>query len=305
MTLPRIQIQVYRTTGSGPPESLQPGELAFSEADKGLYIGLADGNIYSFPFLALATILAANREWSTIINPPDNLEDYGVTLTAEDLPDGYDYQKLDNAPDLDPLQAQVTTNTQALLGLDSVYAALNHSHSNYASTGHNHTLSDYLSGDGRNTLYVRRTANTTSGRLPVLDTDGRCRYFHWSNGSRFAIRVDGSWIFLNPDPSDRRFKRDIRSEDSVENWNAALQGLLNLPLVSYDWDTDNFPVFEGPRINLGVIAQELEAINPGLVMTDPDGFKHVNVSQTIPYLVASIKALAERLQKVEDKLSAE
>lgn len=51
MTAPRFQIQLYSTTGSGPPPTLAAAELAFSEADKQLYVGLSDGTIYPFPFI--------------------------------------------------------------------------------------------------------------------------------------------------------------------------------------------------------------------------------------------------------------
>ncbi|MEM1279213.1 MAG: tail fiber domain-containing protein [Cyanobacteria bacterium P01_D01_bin.115] len=176
-----------------------------------------------------------------------------------------------------------------------------HGHS-YAPVNHNHGVAYFQPhANGRQRLQVRYNTNSSSA-ASALDTDGRCKYFHWSGNVRFAVQVDATWLFISPDPSDRRFKRNIEPEDSPEKWGAALQGLLNLPLVSYDWDTDQFPVFDGARTELGVIAQDLEAINPTLVMTDPDGFKHVDVSKTIPYLVASIKALDHRLKLVESQL---
>lgn len=49
MTASRLIIQPLYTLGSGPPESLEVAELAFSEADRKLYIGLSDGTIYTFP----------------------------------------------------------------------------------------------------------------------------------------------------------------------------------------------------------------------------------------------------------------
>lgn len=103
MTAPRVQLQLYRTTGTGPPEALQPGELAFSEADRQLYVGLADGTIYTFPLLALATILASDRDWGTIVNRPTTLAGYGVTLALADIPAGIDYQTLQNRPDISAL----------------------------------------------------------------------------------------------------------------------------------------------------------------------------------------------------------
>lgn len=103
MATPRIQLQLYRTTGTGPPEALQPGELAFSEGDKGLHIGLSDGSIYTIPLVTLAQLLASDREWSTIVNRPSTLAGYGVALQLSDIPNGIDYQTLHNRPDISAL----------------------------------------------------------------------------------------------------------------------------------------------------------------------------------------------------------
>lgn len=103
MTQPRIQLQLYRTLGTGPPESLKPGELAFSEGDRQLYVGLADGTIYTFPFLALAQVLGSDRDFSTLVNLPTSLSGHNITLTLADIPSGIDYQTLQNRPDVSAL----------------------------------------------------------------------------------------------------------------------------------------------------------------------------------------------------------
>lgn len=103
MATPRIQLQLYRTTGTGPPESLQPGELAFSEGDRGLHIGLSDGSIYTIPLVTLAQLLGQPRDWSTIVNTPTGLSGYGITLQLSDIPPGINYQTLTNRPDISAL----------------------------------------------------------------------------------------------------------------------------------------------------------------------------------------------------------
>ena len=168
----------------------------------------------------------------------------------------------------------------------------------YSRTTHNHTISRFEAVQGRDRLKIRRTA-TSGSEYNALDTDGRCKYLHWSGSVRFALQVDSTWMFLNPDPSDRRFKRNITPEDSPERWESALQGLMAIPLVSYDWNVEEFPIFDETRINLGVIAQDLEAINPDLVITDPDGYQHVNLSHCVVQLVAAIKGLNARVEAME------
>jgi len=103
MTLPRIQIQVYRTTGSGPPPELQPGELAFSEGDRQVYVGLSDGSIYTLPFVTAAQILAMTRDFATLDNLPTTLSEHNITLQLSDIPTGIDYQTLQNRPDISAL----------------------------------------------------------------------------------------------------------------------------------------------------------------------------------------------------------
>lgn len=48
MSIPSVLIRLFRTLTSGPPESLEFGELAFSDADNGLHIGKADGSTHTF-----------------------------------------------------------------------------------------------------------------------------------------------------------------------------------------------------------------------------------------------------------------
>lgn len=214
--------------------------------------------------------------------------------------------------DLDAIEDDVTANTDAISNLGNTFAPVGHNHSyapvshshSYAAVNHNHTLGRWVAVSGRNHLRVRRSSNTTSGEVPVMDTDGRCKYFHWSSGVRFAVQVDASWIFLNPAPSDRRFKINIENRDTAALWQSALLGLLAIPLSSYSWDIENFPAFNGERVNLGVIAQDLESINPDLIDTDPDGYKHVNITNCVIQLVAAIKGLNLKVDELEARLSA-
>ncbi|MEM6836886.1 MAG: tail fiber domain-containing protein [Cyanobacteria bacterium P01_C01_bin.120] len=207
--------------------------------------------------------------------------------------------------DLDEVEAELDE-------IPNVYAPLSHTHSDYAPTSHGHSyapvnhihaVSYFAAQGGGRSHFVVRYPNTNNAGQTVLDTDGRCKYFHWSGNVRFAVQVDSTWMFLNPAPSDRRFKTNIDDEDFPQRWEASLTALVNVPLVSYDWNTKDFPLFSDARESLGVIAQDLELINPELVMTDPNGFKHIDVPKTIPYLVAAFKAINRRLELIENQLS--
>lgn len=55
---------------------------------------------------------------------------------------------------------------------------------------------------------------------------------------------------------------------------------------------------------LGVIAQELEEIFPGLVDTDQDGFKRVKQSVFIYMLVSAIQSLPNKILEMKNKKSS-
>ena len=61
--------------------------------------------------------------------------------------------------------------------------------------------------------------------------------------------------------------------------------------VSYYWKTQNFPEkgFEDKK-QIGVIAQELEAVYPELVITDADGYKTVDYPKLTAVLIEAVKA---------------
>lgn len=176
--------------------------------------------------------------------------------------------------------------------------------SNYSADNHDHEISRWVAGSGRNHLRVRGIASTTGGDTAVMDTDGRCKYFHW-NGSALYVQVDAAWIGWYADLSDRRLKTNITGNDSPELWNAALEGLVAVPLVSFDWNSSLAETFDESFNALGVIAQDLEAINPELISTDPEGFKHINPNKCIVQLVAAIKGLNAKVEALQGQLSNE
>lgn len=86
--------------------------------------------------------------------------------------------------------------------------------------------------------------------------------------------------------SDRRFKKQILNiEDALNN-------IMKLRGVNYKWRKDEFPnrKFEDGT-QLGVIAQEIEAVYPEVVHTDDQGYKSVDYSHIVPVLIEAVKEL--------------
>jgi hypothetical protein len=84
--------------------------------------------------------------------------------------------------------------------------------------------------------------------------------------------------------SDRRFKKNISP------LTGALNSVLLMEGVSYNWKQEEFPKRNfGDRTEIGVIAQDLEKIYPELVSTDAEGYKSVQYSHLVPVLLEAIK----------------
>ncbi|MCB0754835.1 MAG: tail fiber domain-containing protein [Flavobacteriales bacterium] len=94
--------------------------------------------------------------------------------------------------------------------------------------------------------------------------------------------------------SDKRFKKNIN------NLNGALENVLKIQGVTYDWRTEEFPERNfSSRTEVGVIAQDLEQIYPELVSTDSEGYKSVQYSHLVPVLIEAIKEQQKTIGSLE------
>jgi hypothetical protein len=97
-------------------------------------------------------------------------------------------------------------------------------------------------------------------------------------------------------PSDRRWKTDIQPLRNALDTAARLEG------VSYSWRTAEFPDMNFPTTRqIGLIAQDVEAVVPELVSTDANGHKGVNYPLLVPLLLEAVK----ELKKQNEALQAE
>ena len=86
--------------------------------------------------------------------------------------------------------------------------------------------------------------------------------------------------------SDKRFKKNIASLENPLELIAKIRG------VKYEWRQDEFPQRKWEDgFQIGVIAQEVEAVIPEVVSTDNEGYKAVNYSHLVPVLIEAIKEL--------------
>lgn len=101
--------------------------------------------------------------------------------------------------------------------------------------------------------------------------------------------------------SDRRLKKEIKVVDN------ALEKVLQLEGVSFKWIDKE----KGEKINLGVIAQDVEKVFPEVVHTDPKtGLKSVEYGNLISPVIEAVKeqqkyidSLELRIKELENKIN--
>jgi hypothetical protein len=122
--------------------------------------------------------------------------------------------------------------------------------------------------------------------------------FYIGNAWRFWIDVlgdahVGSGILQT---SDQRLKKNLTPLGS------SLMNIARLNGYHYFWKDQNLD----QTLQTGLIAQEVEQIFPELVKTDDSGFKSVNYTGLIPYLIESVKELKienEKLKRAAQKIA--
>ncbi len=89
---------------------------------------------------------------------------------------------------------------------------------------------------------------------------------------------------------------DYRLKDNVKEIDNALEKVSQIRGVEFDWN-DNQTVYEGHDI--GVIAQEVEAVAPEIVVTRDDGYKAVNYQKLTALLIEAVKELKEEIKELK------
>ena len=107
-----------------------------------------------------------------------------------------------------------------------------------------------------------------------------------------TLQLNGEFVNL----SDASLKRNIMELDHV------LDKLQQLRGVSFDWNQlarDTYSVKDKKQI--GVLAQELEAIYPELVITNDKGYKMVDYSKLTPVLLQAVKEQQQQIDALQER----
>jgi hypothetical protein len=96
--------------------------------------------------------------------------------------------------------------------------------------------------------------------------------------------------------SDKRWKTNIKNIDSPLDKISQING------VEFDWIEDE-PIHGNKGHDIGVIAQEVEQILPGIVQTRESGMKAVQYDKIIPLLIESIKEQQKQIEELKQILN--
>jgi hypothetical protein len=102
---------------------------------------------------------------------------------------------------------------------------------------------------------------------------------------------------------------DVRYKKGFEAFTHTLNKLKEITGQYYYWNQEAFPEkdFTDQR-QIGVLAQEVEAVFPEIVLTDKEGYKSVDYSRLTPILLEAIKEqqiMIDKLQVDNEEMRAE
>ena len=253
-----------QVTGSGGTVSGGAGSTAASNAVVG-------GGVYHNASGYAATIAGgfnngAAGDYSTL---GGGVYNYVSGLRAT-IPGGFN----NRASGLDSFAA----GSQAQAGHDGAFV--------WSDTSNSATFGKYFSSTGPNQFLI-----SAAGGVGINTNDP----------AGFALNVSGTAkISGNLTVNSTTYTSDARYKTNILTINNALNDVLALRGVSYDWDKAKWPEknFSDSR-QYGFIAQELEKVFPNLVQTDAQGYKSVNYVGVIPVLVEGMKAQEKRIRALE------
>ena len=111
-------------------------------------------------------------------------------------------------------------------------------------------------------------------------------------GYAYLYRQTGgySWIPLNKDISDRRYKNNIKDSQV-----SALDVIENLKTYSYRKEYDD----KVEDIACGIMAQDVQKYAPEAFFENPDGAYSYNTFALVPYLIKAIQELNQKVERLE------
>ena len=135
----------------------------------------------------------------------------------------------------------------------------------------------------------------TTGPVAKMDVAGTVRVGTLNSGTYSANANVSTTNLITTNTSDVRFKKNITT---IEN---ALDKVLHLRGVTFNWNDEN-----APKRMTGMIAQEVLLVMPELVFKNPtDGYYGLFYGETSGLLIEAIKEQQEQLTALQEKVASQ
>jgi hypothetical protein len=142
-------------------------------------------------------------------------------------------------------------------------------------------------------IKVLNPSSGTDGLLPC-DNVGGNRDNSMDIGNS-GVRFANGYFAGTVNAGNFNTTSDATLKTNVETLTGSLDAVKALRGVSFDW-------IESGKSEVGVIAQEVEAVIPELVSTDDQGIKSVKYGNIVSVLIEAIKEQQQRIEALEAKL---
>jgi len=138
---------------------------------------------------------------------------------------------------------------------------------------------------GSNKLYIDNCLGGAPCAFPLI-------YGEFDNR---ILKINGTLF----ETADERLKKNI------EPLKSSLQKVMHLQGISYGWRAEENPGrgFTKDR-EIGLIAQDVEAVIPELVHTDSEGYKAIAYDKMVPVLIEAIKEQQGMISRLKKSLEA-
>jgi hypothetical protein len=150
-------------------------------------------------------------------------------------------------------------------------------------------------------FYVSTTAGTTLNVLSLRSTQPSVIGLDSGLGLQINgnLAVTGSITATNDITAFAT--SDIRLKENIQPIQNALEKVESISGNTYDWKEGYEEIHSHKGNDVGVIAQEIEAVLPQLVVNRDNGYKAVQYEKIIPLLIEAIKELSNKIDRLENK----
>ncbi|MDP3561751.1 MAG: tail fiber domain-containing protein [Legionellaceae bacterium] len=136
--------------------------------------------------------------------------------------------------------------------------------------------------------------------------DGANHYFRSASGASY-MEVNGSRLLVNSVIHSlgdviAYYTSDKFLKDNIRPIAKALSKVNQLSGNYFEWNALQ-DTYEVGSTDIGVIAQEVEAVFPELVITRDNGFKAVKYEKLVPVLIEAIKELSTKVRRLEGRIN--